>query len=420
MSRSGQEGLSLVENTLWNSIGCSVYLGCQWLVTILVVTLSTGFGHSGALAIAMAVGNIYSPLAQYRVRPFQVSDIGGEYTAGNYVAFRFVTIAGSLVACGVYAVVSSGLNSVLLTIGIYLLFKSDEAFSDVLYGVDQYHARMDYIGISQMIRGVVSLASFALLLVVTQSLNLAVAGMFVSCLCVTLFFDIPKAGSFGSLWPKIKAWQVRRLLKVCLPGALSVVLVSAVVSIPRQFFGIDYGEDSLGIYAAMAAPMVLVQISASYLYSPLLGSFAEKISKHNIRGLALQLSRVCAALVALIAAMAVLMSFIGEPILVLLYGDVMHEYAYLIVPLVISTALVALMWFSIDTLVVLRKMKLALIGNAVSFVACIASIHYMLGEYYMNGINYTIIISLGLGVLVSLCLVALVVRNMAQAEKHST
>lgn len=417
MGYSGQKRLSLVENTLWNSIGCSVYLGCQWLITILVVTLSTGFENSGTLAMAMAVGNIYSPLAQYRVRPFQVSDVGGQYATGNYVAFRFVTIAGSLVACGVYAIAISGLTPVLLTIGLYLLFKTDEAFSDVLYGVDQYHARMDYIGVSQMIRGIVSLIAFSSVLMIFQDLNLAIVSMFATCLCVTLFYDIPKAGTFGSLLPTIKIFQVKQLLALCLPGALSVAMVTAVVSIPRQFFGVLYGEDALGVYAAMAAPMVLVQISASYLYSPLLGSFAEKVSERDFKGFAAQLRRVCVMLAALIVAMTIIMAFAGEPVLVLLYGDVMREYSYLIVPLVISTALVALMWFSIDTLVVLRKMKFALVGNAVAFVSCIASTYFLLTMWYMNGINYTVIISLGIGVLVSFCSIVLVVRRMVKGER---
>ena len=196
-----------------------------------------------------------------------------------------------------------------------------------------------------------------------------------------------------------------------------MAMVTAVVSIPRQFFGVLYGEDALGVYAAMAAPMVLVQISASYLYSPLLGSFAEKVSERDFKGFAAQLRRVCVMLAALIVAMTIIMAFAGEPVLVLLYGDVMREYSYLIVPLVISTALVALMWFSIDTLVVLRKMKFALVGNAVAFVSCIASTYFLLTMWYMNGINYTVIISLGIGVLVSFCSIVLVVRRMVKGER---
>lgn len=412
MIRNAPGKLSLIENTLWNSIGCSIYLGCQWLVTILVVTLSDNFGNSGALAMAMAIGNIYSPLAQYRVRPFQVSDTTGEYTARNFVAMRFITITCSLFGCILYSIMTSGINSVFLTIVFYLFFKTDEVFSDVLYGVDQYHGRMDYIGQSQIIRGILSLASFSLLLLLFQELNFAIIGMFVSCLCVTLFFDIPKARKFGSLIPHIKFNQVKRLFMLCLPGALSVVMVSAVVSIPRQYFGIQYGEDSLGIYAAMAAPMVLVQISASYLYSPLLGSFAEKIAKRNISGLASQLRKVGVMLVALVAVLAVVLAYVGEPILVFLYGDMMREYSYLIVPLVVSTACVAFMWFSIDVLVVLRKMKYALFGNAAAFATCIGLTQCMLNSYYMNGINYTVIISLGIGTAVSLLSIVLVIKKM--------
>ena len=48
------EPLSVKHNLLWNTIGCLFYLGCQWLTTILVVTLTGDYANSGLLAYAMA------------------------------------------------------------------------------------------------------------------------------------------------------------------------------------------------------------------------------------------------------------------------------------------------------------------------------------------------------------------------------
>lgn len=49
----------------------------------------------------------------------------------------------------------------LITVSfLYLVFNTDESFSDVLYGIYQKNVRMDYIGISQFIRGLISLGIF--------------------------------------------------------------------------------------------------------------------------------------------------------------------------------------------------------------------------------------------------------------------
>ena len=51
--------LSIKANMLWNSIGSMTYLGCQWLVTIFVVRLSSGYDAAGLLSLAMAVVGIF-------------------------------------------------------------------------------------------------------------------------------------------------------------------------------------------------------------------------------------------------------------------------------------------------------------------------------------------------------------------------
>lgn len=62
------EGLSLQKNMAWNSIGSLIYLECSWLTTVLVVTLSTDYVDSGALAVAMAVGNLVASIFMFKVR----------------------------------------------------------------------------------------------------------------------------------------------------------------------------------------------------------------------------------------------------------------------------------------------------------------------------------------------------------------
>ncbi len=401
---SAKKELTIAQNTLWNSFGSTIYFACQWLITILVVVLSDDFTNSGALAIAMAIGNIFSPLAQYRVRPYQVSDVRNEFDSKNYIAFRFFTIAAALLVCIVYFLATSGMGGVFVTVMLYLLFKSDEAFADVLYGEDQKSKRMDYIGISQMIRGVGSLFAFVAGIAATGSINVAIGAMFVSCLMVTVFFDLSRTKKLVSVFPRIDKKKLFSLLRVCFAGALSVFLVSAVVSIPRQLFGSQFGEAELGIFAAIAAPMVLVQVLASYLYSPLLGDFALKFSRNDMRGLKSQLLKTCFALILVILATMLVLNFLGEPILILLYGSEMENYGFLVLPLVVSTALVALMWFSTDVLIVMRKMNYALIGNVVAFVVCIVSTQVFLDAYAMMGIVVSTIIALGFGTITTFSL----------------
>ena len=66
MTQDTPKELSLKLNMLWNSFGSLFYLGCQWLMTVMVVRLSNGFDAAGTLTLAMSVYNIFSSLALYR------------------------------------------------------------------------------------------------------------------------------------------------------------------------------------------------------------------------------------------------------------------------------------------------------------------------------------------------------------------
>lgn len=90
----------------------------------------------------------------------------------------------------------------LITVSfLYLVFNTDESFSDVLYGIYQKNVRMDYIGISQFIRGLISLGIFSAGLPLSNSLSSAIASLTARRMLVTITYDFPHARRFGSIKP---------------------------------------------------------------------------------------------------------------------------------------------------------------------------------------------------------------------------
>lgn len=129
--------LSLRQNTIYNAVGSLAYQGFQWLITVLVVLLSSDYANSGVLAYAMTVGNMFSSIAIYSTRAFQVSDTKNKYSQSNYIAFRVVTIFIAGVICIIYSLVITQSVSSIVVVLLYLLFKADESFALILYGADQ-------------------------------------------------------------------------------------------------------------------------------------------------------------------------------------------------------------------------------------------------------------------------------------------
>ena len=384
--------LSLRANALWNAVGCLFYLGCQWLTTVLVVRLSSDYENSGALAFAMANGIIFASIGLYKIRTFQVSDVTGEYSSRDYVAFRFATIGLGLIWAAIYLPLSCSSNTQLLGASVaYLVFKSDEVFSDVLYGIDQRAYRMDYIGKSQLMRGVLSLVGFALPLHLLDNLVAGILGMAVGCMAVTALYDIPHARRLDDIHP---AWNRRRMFslgRACLLAMVGSLCANGIVSLVRQYYGITYGSEALGIYASVATPAVLIQVSATYLYSPMIGSLAETLREHGKQAFLKRFFVIMALILGVLAAFIVALSFVGNWALQLVFGASIAPYTYLFPFVLIATACVGILFYTNDVLVVLRRNSVMLACNLVALVAALALALPLTAQWGMNGINFSVI-----------------------------
>ncbi|MCH4180588.1 MAG: oligosaccharide flippase family protein [Atopobiaceae bacterium] len=403
-------------NLLFNTVGSLTYQGCLWLTTVLVVVLSSGYNDSGLLAFAMTVGNMFNPIATYSMRPYQVSDASGEHTQGSYVGFRLTTLLLGIAFIVPYTFVTTSDPATIGVVFVYLIFKVDEAFCDVLYGVDQCAERMDYIGISQFMRGIVLVASFSAGLVLLNSLSLAIIAMSVCCMAVTFAYDIPHASHISSLRPRIDRSEVWGLLKSCLPLVISTFLMSSIVSVARQWFSNSYGTEALGLYAAVATPAVLVQAAARYLYAPALVPLSEKW-RDEPRAFVTAFAKTAKIMLIACVGMVIVFSLVGGPVLKLVYGESIADYTYLFPLVLVGTALLAFGWFLSDVLVLCRSLYGMLCEAGIAMAVALVVMIPLETMYGMDGINYTVIVAALSGVMAALLCIRHAYRKTWQQSR---
>lgn len=396
------EPLNIKKNMLYNTIGSLTYQGCLWITTVLVVILSDGYSDSGILSFAMTIGNMFTAVGTYSMRTYQVSDIKGKYSQRNYVAFRLITLLIGLIVIGIYSVVVSPDSLTLIAVFAYLLFKIDESFCDVLYGVDQRGERMDYIGISQFIRGVLAVLAFSLGLYLSQNIILAILAMFPAGLIVTISYDIPHAHRIDDIRPSVKAEQAKNLLVECLPLVLEILFLGMIVSVARQYYANAYGSERLGIYAAVATPAVLIQAAARYLYAPALVPLSEKWNDSPKESFLPFFKKTLLIMLAFIVVGVAVLAWAGPILLNLVYGQKVEGYTYLFTNVLISTSALAVLYYLTDVLVICRDIKGALISAAAALAITLATMIPLEATFDMQGINYVVIIASLAGAVLSL------------------
>lgn len=387
-----QEPLSMKRNMLWNSAGSFTNLLAQWLITVLVVRIASGYDAAGLYSLAVSVYGIFAPVAQYRMYTYQISDTHHENTVGEYFTLRVITNGIALVACFGYALLTCPLSAVP-AIMLYGLFKSAALLIDVFHACDQRHYRMDYIGISLAMQGVSSLAIFALAFSLTQNLEITLALMSLALLVIGLVYDMPRSNGFEKLRLGITWRKTRYLLLKCLPIVIGALAMAAAVSAPRQYLFDATGEATLGVYASVAAPVAIIQTGASYIYYPLIGYFADYYDRGEKRKLIGLLLRVTGGIALVGVACAVLLELFGAPILEMFFANNIGQYAYLLVPMIVSAMITAYVWFLNDLLIAVRDFRGNLIGSIVPLVVALACMVPFVQWWGMNGVSFTAIAS---------------------------
>lgn len=359
--------VSVQASILWNSAGSMVYLFTQWLITVLVVRIA-GVSVAGDFTLAMSVNNIFYSIAMQGIRNYQISDVKGKYKDGTYICSRIIGCAVTFIICTLYCGIISYSKEQKLCIVVYCLFKMAEALYDVYAGIFQKYWRMDYLGKSWMLKGILTFIGFLITLYLTSNLILAISCMAVVFFGCIVFYDVPRTRKITDTSMVWKDWDNILLIKECLPLLCYTILSTTIPTIPRLFLERQMGSYALGIYGSVSTPTLIVQMGASYIFSPFMTLFAEQYNDRKGKEFKGNLIKCLAAIGALGIVSLIGGKILGRWGLLLLYGEEVAAYETLLLPLIVCTILTAIVWMLCALLTVTRDFKGLLISNAYALI----------------------------------------------------
>ncbi|WP_167145225.1 polysaccharide biosynthesis protein [Actinomyces sp. ZJ308] len=333
-------------------------------MTIAAVRLSSGFDTAGVLALAMSISNLVFPIAEYRLRTVQVTDVHGEHTSQEYLGMRLIASSAALIIGGVYTLLTTNPNA-FLVIMIYTLSQVIATYLEGFHATQQRSMRMDYIGISYLLQGFGGLIAFCVGITLFNSLLAATLFLTAAIIITGVFYDAPRARRFGSIRPVIRWRNAITTFAKLFPLAMVNAALSIVTLVPRQHLSSVMGEDALGIYASVAVPAVIIQASATYIYTPVLGRLIELMMTDKSKAVSL-LARITIFFVAVGTASCAIFWMAGEWILGLVFGSEIIPYIYLIQPALLLSLVTAFVWFTNDILLGLRDYIGCLLGGIVA------------------------------------------------------
>lgn len=377
-------------NAFWNSFGSIVYLGSQWLMTLLVVRMATNLDDAGCLNLAISLTSVFGTLAAFNMRTYIISDRNNLISSSEYAGFRICTCVVSFVCCLGYTAAFSYSSYQNAAIVLYLFIRLLEAVLDFVYAFEQKSERMDIGGKSMFARGLLSLASFAFSYGVFHDLCVSLVLVLLSYLVVFFFFDLPRSRPYCTLVPRCS----KKYLILLRDGSLTTTtsfLSDLVVTYPRQVIEQACGIAALGAYASVAAPVVVAQVGISFIFNPLLPSldklYSSKCKKEYFR----IIGKVVVSILVVFVAGLLLICLVGEPVLFALYGEEVSSYSYLLVTFLVAVCLNALQWFFRILLVMMRVFVPQLVVSIVTIILCVALSPVCVHQFGLIGANYVVV-----------------------------
>lgn len=389
-STSSSKTLTVKQNMAWNMTGSAIGLGCQWAISILVVRLAPDLTSAGLYSLAMSVYGIFSPIAQFGMYTYLITDMKNQNSIGEYVTLAVGTSSAALVLTFGYALMTCRPNS-WAVIFAFALYKGIASVIDILHAADQKSHRMDYIGISLGLQGALCLTSFAVVYLLTANITYAVTSMAACTLLIGLLYDLPRTKLLHTIHLGIGSKKAFAILSACALIVLSSVASGAFASLPRQILSQELGDSALGIYASIATPVAIIQVGSTYIYNPLIGYFAESYhagDRHRFQ----QLVNMTVLGIIGIGAISLLgASLAAQPLLNLLYGSEVASHSSIMLPLILSSVLLGAAGFLSNLLVAVRALRIMILGSIASLVVVFASSAQLISLFGMNGATFALI-----------------------------
>ena len=309
---------------------------------MILLTKITSPEMVGQYALGFAICGPVLLFTNLELRSVLAVDTSQKYHYAHYFTLRLITTFISIIIIIFIIFLGKYSYETKQIILAAALLHSLISFNDIYYGLFQKNERFDRIGISKINKGLLMIMGFGLGVYFTHS---AYWGLILTSLLYILnliFYDIPQGSliiknseeykqnspkNFLEKYGLRLIWSkgpLKQLAWYALPLGLAMVMISLNINIPRYLIAHFLGEKELGIYSAIAYP-ILIGGAAIYAMG---ASAAPRMAKYyaqfnNKAFLHIQMRLTAIALFLGIA--AVLIAFTkGEYFLTLIYKP---EYA---------------------------------------------------------------------------------------------
>lgn len=410
MSKINQ--LSLKRNFSWNFIGSLIYSFSQFLIMVILAKLGSPT-TVGLYSLGLAITAPIISLTNLQLRQVQATDPDDvRYNFNDYLGLR-ITTGFIMLILTIMVITLGGYNLeksiIILLVGLTKIFDS---YSDVTYGKLQQRERMDYVGKSRIIKGIITIIVMTVCLFSTSSLLFSLVILNLSWFLIFCFYDKRTVELFiDKIKPSFSIKKFKELTMLTFPLGLALMLGSLNTNLPRIFVERYLGEASLGYFAAIAYLLVAGNIFIQAIGQATTPRMSKLYRNNSFR----EFKKILMFLIGLgsfIGLVGVFLSLLfGDTLLTILYDSTYAEYNYLLVLIMVAGIFTFSNSFLGYTLTSMRLFRIQPYIGGVSVIVTLVTSFILIPLIGLKGAAYALIITSILRFILNLFIIIINIRS---------
>ena len=361
---------------LWFTVGNSMQAG-----TTVLMTMLTGYvldlKSVGIFSFALMASQLLYTVGLFGANDLQMTDYDHRYRFGDYFKVKVVSTLAAMLICfilpGLLGLHGRKMACLFLLTTYMLINSAAELYQSMLFQAQ----RLDLSGKMLFFRMTVSLAGFAVVILIKRSLLQACAVLLLVNFAATCFSVRRWCGAYRDSPCILRDGKEKELFIESFPLCLSVLGFLLNINAPKFLINYFLTDEIQGIYTILFMPVYAVNLISQFIFKPYLIKYARNLEKQDGSFEKLLLSQTL--FIGLCAGLAAFgMWLLGPWLLKLLFSKDLTAYRGWMGVFMVSGGLMALNQLCYYLLVLLKRQKMILanysVGIIVSFTAGIAVI----------------------------------------------
>lgn len=341
------------KNFLWNVIGmtCNCF---NSLFFMILITRINSMDDAGIFTLSFSIACLVYYIGTYAGRVYQVTNVNDSITDSDFIIHRTITCVMMVFISLMYCFIS-GYSLYKFTVVILLcIYKSLEAFSDVLYGVVQKNNNLYQVGISLTIKSVFALILFVVVDIVTRNIIYSILFAILAWILVIVLYDFKNVNYVSKFKLHFNISSLRDIFKNGFFVFIINFLSSYIVNAPKYALDGRASNELQAIFGIILMPATLISLGVQYFIQPFLEQLTSSFKNNDKKAF----NKVVIKLLFITSGLGVICLIgayiLGIPVLSLVYGLELSAYLFELEIIIFGSILFALSLILSSALITVR------------------------------------------------------------------